>query len=125
MARLLIVEDNPDLLEILERLFGEAHEVATAQRGDEAIERASERRPDLVILDMQLPVLDGREVGLRIKEHYAADPVPILILTALAQTTDPEELLASGCCDRYLAKPAPLDDIRTNVEELLEQGPAS
>lgn len=125
MAKLLIVEDNPDLLDILQKLFSEEHEVETAQQGDEAISLARRRRPDLVILDMQLPVMDGREAGLRIKALYAPEWVPILVLTALAQTADGAELLASGCCDAFLTKPAPLDEIRAHVNELLDQGAAA
>lgn len=121
MARLLIVEDNPDLLDILAKVFGDDHEISTAQRGDDAIERAREVDPDLVLLDMQLPVMDGREVGRAIKEHFAPRRVPILVLTALAQSADAEDILASGCCDAFLAKPASLDDLRAKVDELLGQ----
>src|SRR5690606_40940529 len=67
MARILVVEDNADLLSILRELLSVEHEVATARRGEEAIEVARTFRPDLVILDLQLPSMDGIEAGRWIK----------------------------------------------------------
>ncbi|MFW6079848.1 MAG: response regulator, partial [Gemmatimonadota bacterium] len=98
------------------------HEVITALRGEDGIEKAREHRPDLVILDLQLPSMDGIEAGRWIKRDRAPDRVPILALTALAQAGDPEAVLRSGCCDEYMAKPASLDAIRRRVEALLESG---
>jgi len=118
MARILIVEDNPDLLSILRELLATEHVVATARRGEEAVDMARAFRPDLVIMDLQLPGMDGIEAGRWIKQELGAR-VPILALTALAQAGDPEAVLRSGCCDAYLAKPASLDDIRRKVAELL------
>ncbi|HEY8484155.1 MAG TPA: response regulator [Longimicrobiales bacterium] len=122
MAKILIVEDNPELLAILEELLGEQFEVETARRGEEAITKAKTFRPDLVILDLQLPSMDGIEAGKWIKRERAPEEVPILALTALAQAGDPEAILRSGCCDAYLAKPASLADIRARVDELLRAG---
>jgi DNA-binding response OmpR family regulator len=118
--RVLIVEDNMDLLEILEQLLSVDYSVATARRGEEGIALATSFRPDVVILDFQLPTMDGIEAGLRIKRE--ADNVPILVLTGLAGKGDPEAILASGCCDAYMAKPATLDAIRAEVEQLLRSG---
>ncbi len=119
MARILIVEDNLDLLTILRELLVLDHEVATARRGEDAIVLAREFQPDLVILDLQLPAMDGIEAGRWIKRELAPKRVPILALTALAQAGDPEAVLSSGCCDAYMAKPASLDAIRDMVAELL------
>jgi two-component system cell cycle response regulator DivK len=125
MARILIVEDNLDLLTILRELLGDEHEVATARRGEEAIARAREFEPELVILDLQLPSMDGIEAGRWIKRELAPRPVEILALTALAQAGDPEAILASGCCDAYMAKPASLSEIREKVSELLARRPVT
>ena len=119
-ARVLIVEDNMDLLEILEQLLSVDYSVATARRGEEGIALATSFRPGVVILDLQLPKMDGIEAGLRIKRE--ADNVPILVLTAVAGKGEPEAILASGCCDAYLSKPATLDAIRAQVEQLLASG---
>ncbi|MBI4409120.1 MAG: response regulator [Gemmatimonadetes bacterium] len=119
MARILIVEDNADLLNILKELLGSEYEVVTARRGEEAIEKARRTPPDLVILDLQLPSMNGIEAGRWIKRELAPRTVPILALTALAQAGDAEAVLRSGCCDAYMAKPASLADIREKVRELL------
>ncbi|HEX2168169.1 MAG TPA: response regulator [Longimicrobiales bacterium] len=119
--RVLIIEDNADLLSILEQLLSEEYVVATARRGEEGVTLAVSFRPDVVILDLQLPQqMDGIEAGRWIKREV--DNVPILVLTALAGKGDPEAILASGCCDAYMAKPASLDDIRARVVELLASG---
>jgi CheY-like chemotaxis protein len=118
--RVLIIEDNMDLLEILEQLLGVEYSVATARRGEEGIALATTFRPDVVILDLHLPNMDGIEAGRIIKRD--AGNVPILVLTAVAGKGDPEAILASGCCDAYMAKPASLDDIRAQVEQLLASG---
>lgn len=118
MAKILIVEDNPDLLDILRDLMAEEHEVITARRGEEAVDRAKETEPDLVIMDLQLPGMSGIDAGMWIKREVG--DIPILALTALAQNTDSEMVLRSGCCDAYMAKPASLSDIRRKVAELLE-----
>jgi two-component system, cell cycle response regulator DivK len=117
MARILVVEDNPDLLAILRDLLSTEHEVATARRGEDAVDLAREMDPEVVIMDLQLPAMSGIEAGKWIKQ--ALGDVPILALTALAQTGDADMVLRSGCCDAYLAKPASLTDIRRKVQELL------
>ncbi|CAN5828335.1 response regulator [soil metagenome] len=116
-ARILIIEDNIDLLKILEQLLGAEYEVTTARRGEDGVTLATTIRPDLVILDLQLPQMDGIEAGLWIKRELGA--VPILVLTAMAGKGDPEAIMSSGCCDAYMSKPAPLDAIRGKVAELL------
>jgi CheY-like chemotaxis protein len=118
MAIILVVEDNPDLLLILRDLLSQDHQVETARRGEEAIERARQVSPDVVIMDLQLPSMSGIEAGRWIKQELG--DVPILALTAMAQNGDAAMVLRSGCCDAYMAKPASLGDIRAKVEELLE-----
>jgi two-component system cell cycle response regulator DivK len=118
MANILVVEDNADLLRILKDLLAGEHEVHTARRGEEAVSRARDLRPDVVIMDLQLPSMSGIEAGRWIKDELG--DVPILALTALAQTGDADVVLRSGCCDAYMAKPASLADIRRKVEELLD-----
>lgn len=115
--KILIVEDNLDLLAILEQLLSDEYEVRTARRGEEGVTLATSFRPDVVILDLQLPQMDGIEAGLWIKRELKS--VRILVLTALAGKGEPESILASGCCDAYMSKPAPLDAIRAKVVELL------
>lgn len=109
-----------DLLSILEQLLSDEYIVATARRGEDGIALAKSFQPDVVILDLQLPQMDGIEAGRWIKRDV--HNVPILVLTALAGKGDPEAILASGCCDAYMAKPASLEAIRAGVVDLLASG---
>jgi DNA-binding response OmpR family regulator len=115
--KVLIIEDNADLLNILQQLLSTSYDVSVARRGEDGVRIALSLRPDVVILDMQLPQMDGIEAGRWIKRELG--PVPILVLTAMTGNGEPEAILNSGCCDAYLAKPAPLDVIRARVAELL------
>ena len=81
MARILIVEDNPDLLMILDQLLSVEHEVLTARRGEDGIALVRTERPDVVILDVQLPSMDGIEAGIWMKRETQPAPVPILVLS--------------------------------------------
>jgi DNA-binding response OmpR family regulator len=118
-ARVLIVEDNPDLLAILRELLSQDYEVQTARRGEDAIVIARTFQPNVVLLDLQLPGIDGIETGKWIKRDLAPEHVAILALTALAGAGEQEAILSCGCCDAYMAKPASLPEIRGKVEELL------
>ena len=118
-ARILIVEDNVDLLTILQEVLSADYEVVTAESGEAAIALARTLEPDLVLLDIHLPGMSGIEAGMRIKQAAAPRFIPILVLTALAANEDGSELIASGCCDAVIVKPAPLPTIRAKVDELL------
>jgi DNA-binding response OmpR family regulator len=118
-ARLLIVEDNLDLLTILKEVLSTDFDVRTAQNGETAIEIARTFEPDLVLLDLQLPGIDGIETGRAIKSEAADRFVPILVLTALADVAEQAAILETGCCDAWMAKPAPLLTLRAKVDELL------
>jgi two-component system, cell cycle response regulator DivK len=122
-ARILIVEDNSDLLAILKELLSQQYEVAAERRGEDAIAIAKTFKPDVIILDLQLPGIDGVETGKWIKRDMSPQFVPILALTALAGTNEKEAILSCGCCDAYMAKPASLPEIRAKVEELLQFEP--
>jgi two-component system phosphate regulon response regulator PhoB len=121
-ARVLVVEDNLDLLEVLGEALAEEYQVETARRGEEAVARALVSPPDVVLLDLQLPGLDGVAAGRMIKRLLWPRRVPILVLTARAAEGE-AEVRASGCCDDYLAKPAPYGEIRERVARLLEVSP--
>jgi two-component system, cell cycle response regulator DivK len=118
-ARVLIVEDNPDLLAVLREVLSQDYEVQTARRGEDAIIIARTFQPNVVLLDLQLPGIDGIETGKWIKRDLAPESVAIIALTALAGAGEQEAILSCGCCDAYMAKPASLPEIRGKVEELL------
>lgn len=119
MQKILIVDDNADLLTILSELLAREFVVATARSGEEALQIVEALQPDAVILDLQLPGMNGMETGTAIKARLAPRRVPILALTALAGTQERQEILNCGCCDDYLAKPAPLTTLRTRLDQLL------
>jgi DNA-binding response OmpR family regulator len=120
--KVLIIEDNADLLSILQQLLSESYDVFVARRGEDGVRIALSVRPDVVILDLQLPQMDGIEAGRWIKRELGA--VPILVLTAMTGNGESEAILRSGCCDAYLAKPAPLQLIRATIVGLLGGQPA-
>ena len=118
-ARILIVEDNADLLAIFEQVFSPEFEVRTAQTGEDAIAIARTFAPELVLLDLQLPGISGIETGQAIKHDAAPRFLPIIVLTALGDLANEHAILSSGCCDAFMAKPTPLATIRAKVDELL------
>lgn len=118
--KVLIIEDNVDLLVILQQVLSEDYDVATARRGEDGVSLALSLRPDIVILDLQLPQMSGIDAGRWIKRELGA--VPILVLTALTGRQEAESVMQSGCCDAYMSKPASLRAIRAKVSELLGSG---
>lgn len=105
MARILVVEDSPDI-RILVRMLLEAagHEVSTASDGREGVEAVRKQRPDLVLMDLSLPLLSGWEAAREIKEDPKIASIPIVAVTAHAMHGDRERALAAGC-DGFIPKP--------------------
>jgi CheY-like chemotaxis protein len=118
--RVLVVEDNADLRALLEQLLSADYLVATAGRGAEGVTLAASFHPDIILLDLQLPDMDGAEVGRRIKRELR--DVPVLVLSASATPERLEDLRKAGCCDAFLPKPATIEAIRHGVAELLDSG---
>jgi two-component system response regulator MprA len=119
-GRVLVVEDDTDIADVLRRtLRQEGHEVRSAGDGVEALTVAEEFMPDLVILDLGLPNLDGVEVCRRLR---ADSDVPILILTARADTGDRVEGLDSGA-DDYLVKPFERQELLARLRALMRRRP--
>src|SRR5258706_8909040 len=103
--RILIVEDEPDLQELVRHhLARERYDVATAGDGETALRDAQRRIPDLVVLDLMLPGIDGLEVCRRLKADPRTSAVPIVMLTAKGEETDAVIGLAQGA-DDYIRKP--------------------
>ena len=120
IGRVLVVEDDEDIADVLRRsLRQEGHEVRTAEDGEEALEMAAEFVPDLVVLDLGLPRLDGVEVCRKLR---AAGDVPILILTARSDTGDRVEGLDAGA-DDYLVKPFERAELLARMRALLRRRP--
>lgn len=118
-TRILLVDDEPDLVQMVSvRLKAAGYEVTTAYDGQEALEKVKESRPDLMILDLMLPKLDGYKVCRLLKFDERTRDIPVLIFTARAQVED--VTLATECgADAYLTKPFEAKVLLAKLQELL------
>ena len=119
MPRILLVEDqemNRDMLS--RRLKKRGYEVCIAVDGAEGVEKARSESPDLILMDMSLPVMDGWEATRTIKGDEATRAIPVVALTAHAMSTDREKALEAGC-DAYETKPVELPRLLETIEKLL------
>ncbi|MBE3561175.1 MAG: response regulator transcription factor, partial [Ktedonobacteraceae bacterium] len=118
-AHLLIVDDDPRITSLLRRVTAyEGYSVAVAASGDEALERTLERAPDLIVLDIMLPGIDGLEVVRRLRA--AGDNVPVLLLTARDAVADRVTGLETGA-DDYLVKPFAPEELLARIKALLRR----
>jgi two-component system cell cycle response regulator DivK len=119
MAKLLLVEDNEMNRDMLSRrLTRRGYQVAIAVDGAEGVAMTRTEAPDLVLMDMSLPVIDGWEATRRIKAEPATSHLPVIGLTAHAMAGDREKALEAGC-DDYDTKPIELDRLLGKIEALL------
>ena len=120
MAKILLVEDNEINRDMLaRRLERRGFEVIIAGDGGEAMARAAAEAPDLILMDMSLPVLDGWEATRRLKAAPATRPIPVIALTAHAMAGDREKALEAGC-DDYDTKPVDLPRLLEKMQALLD-----
>jgi two-component system, cell cycle response regulator DivK len=125
MAKLLIVEDNELNRDMLSRrLVRLGYEVLLAADGAEGVEIAGSMQPDLILMDMSLPIMDGWEATRRIKSAHATRQIPVIGLTAHAMSGDRERALSAGC-DEYETKPIEIDRLVGKIEALLPNSPGS
>ncbi|HAE83551.1 MAG TPA: DNA-binding response regulator [Ktedonobacter sp.] len=118
-AHILIVDDDPRITDLLRRVLAyEGYSVASAASGNEALKRTLERPPDLVVLDIMLPGLDGLEVARRLRA--AGDNVPVLMVTARDAVADRVKGLETGA-DDYLVKPFAPEELVARVKALLRR----
>ena len=119
MAKILIVEDNEDNRDMLSRrLQRKGHMIVHAADGQEAVDVAARERPDLILMDVGLPVMDGLEATRRIRARTETQTIPIIALTAHAMSGDRAKALQAGC-DDYHAKPVELPRLLAQMEALL------
>ncbi|HZH75669.1 MAG TPA: response regulator [Archangium sp.] len=117
MSKLLIVDDEVAILEALTDILSvEGFEVDTAPNGAEGLKRAGEARPDLILLDLMMPVMDGQEMLRRLKDDPQLRSIPVVVMSAGRVTK--AELQGS----RFLAKPFELDDLLDTVAAELNKG---
>lgn len=117
MKTILVVDDEPTILESMELVLEiEQYTVVTASNGKEALERIAESRPDLVLSDVMMPVMDGLELLRAIKTDPALAGIPVVIMSA----GRPDPAMVDPPWDRFLPKPARLDVLLSVLKDLLE-----
>ena len=120
-AEILIVDDNPVNLKLAHLLLtGEGHDVRTANDAEEALEVLKVFSPRLILMDIQLPGMDGLELTRRLKADPATRAITILGLTAYAMKGDQEKILAAGC-DGYISKPIDTRTLPEVISHYLER----
>jgi len=121
MAKILVVDDEKQFLEMMTiRLESYGYEVITAVNGQEGLTKAKSESPDLILLDVMMPEIDGFEVCKLLKDDEQYSGIPIIICTAMAQTADIETSNKSGA-DAYVSKPFDHKILLSKIEELLKK----
>ena len=120
MKKILVVEDVEFNRDLIVQLLEDTYEVLTAADGAAGIQLAARECPDLILMDLSLPVIDGWEATRRIKANPALHDIPIIALSAHAMIGDQEKALQSGC-DEYLSKPIDEDLLFATLARFLEQ----
>ena len=118
MKKILIVEDVEMNRDLLVQLLEDDYELAEATDGRQGLEMAVEVKPDLILLDMMLPEMDGYEVTRGVRQHEEIKDTPIIAVTAHAMAGDEEKALEAGCND-YISKPIDEDELWAKVAKLI------
>ena len=120
MKKVLVVEDHPNLLGIFCQLL-EAWNfaVVSANTGMEGVEKAITEKPDLILMDIMMPGMDGREATRRIRSNPETKDIPILAITALTKESELRECIEAGCND-YMLKPFNYKSLQEKIQALLD-----
>jgi len=117
--KILVVEDTEDNRQILRDLLGMAgYEMIEANDGAEGVNQATQHKPDLILMDIQMPVMDGYEATRRIKANPELKAIPIVAVTSYALSGDEDKAREAGC-DGYIAKPFSPRQMLAKVREVL------
>jgi two-component system cell cycle response regulator DivK len=122
-VKILIVEDVEYNRDLLVQLLEDEYEIVTAADGAAGIEAAARERPDLILMDLSLPGVDGWEATRRLKARPETEAIPVIALTAHAMQGDEERARACGC-DDYLTKPIDEDQLFAKLARMLGPGAA-
>ncbi len=118
--RILIIDDDPDIQEILKTAFENSREVVLAYDGMDGLAKIQASEPDLIILDMQMPKLDGNKVLEALKHSKANRSTKVIFITAYGSDSTEMEFLAKGA-DYFFAKPFNVIELKTRVDEILQE----
>ncbi|MBM3563296.1 MAG: response regulator [Alphaproteobacteria bacterium] len=122
MVKILLVEDNEMNRDMLSRrLRRNGYEVVIAIDGLQGVEMAASEAPDLILMDMSLPVIDGWEAARRVRQNEATRKIPVIALTAHAMAGDREKAIEAGC-DDYDTKPVEITRLLGKITALIESG---
>jgi two-component system, cell cycle response regulator DivK len=119
MKKVLVVEDVDFNRELIVQLLEDKYQVIEAVNGQEGVELAERERPELILMDLSLPVMDGWEATRRLKASDDLRSIPVIALTAHAMKGDKEKALAAGC-DDYLVKPLDEDELMARIAKYLK-----
>jgi CheY-like chemotaxis protein len=119
-AKVLVVEDHGDTVELLQMQLKQIGylKVLVATNGVDALHKAREEKPHVILMDISLPLMNGFEAARKLKADPQTRSIPILAVTAKAMPGDREKCLESGC-DAYLAKPVSRQELKEEIEKLL------
>jgi two-component system cell cycle response regulator DivK len=121
MARILVIEDNPANMKLATFLLQSAgHTVLSATNAEDGLTLALGDQPNLILMDIQLPGMDGLEATGQLKRNEATRRIPVIALTALAMKGDEERIRAAGC-DGYIAKPMAYQEFLATIGAQLER----
>jgi CheY-like chemotaxis protein len=116
--KILIVEDNQELIKVLRLLLKKSYEVYLALNGEQGVAMATTKRPDLIVMDILLPEMDGLRATNLIRKNPMTKSIPILAVTAGVNGNGKEECLQSGCND-FITKPFTFEELLPRIENLL------
>ncbi len=119
MKKILIVEDHPDLVYILTRILESlGYTVVSATHGSEGVEKAAEEKPHLILMDILMPGMDGREATRKIRSNPETHDIPILATTVLNKESELKKCIESGCND-LLVKPFSRQDLQVKIQAFI------
>ena len=119
--RILVVEDQPDSRQIIRDMLAPTdYEIAEAENGEEALAAITKQRPDLILMDVQMPIMDGYTATRRIKGDATLRSIPIIAVTSYALTDEEKKARAAGC-DDYVSKPFSPRQLLAKIRQYLSQ----
>jgi CheY-like chemotaxis protein len=119
MKKILVVEDHPDMLEVLTwqmELMG--YSVIAARHGKEGVEKAHKEKPQLILMDIMMPVMDGLEATRLIRANPETKDIPILAITCLFRESELRGCIEAGCND-YIIKPFTFQELQEKIQDLI------
>lgn len=116
--KILVVDDVEFNRDLIVQLLADEYQVIEAADGEEGVRRAVQDKPDLILMDLGLPLLDGWEATRKLKAHSELKHIPVIAITSHAMVGDERRAREAGC-DEYLAKPIDEDELRKKIDKLM------